>query len=87
MLEVATLVANPDLEQAVTAYAEAACDGVLPPDFAPDCKGLVDSYLPALFEVLQQVLDPDVLCERVRLCAAKASSAAAVGSRLLAAIR
>ncbi|KAG2496396.1 hypothetical protein HYH03_005623 [Edaphochlamys debaryana] len=69
VLEVATLLANPQFQQTAVQYAEATCDAVSPPGFADTCRTYVDTYAPVVFALVQQYVNPDDVCVRVRMCA------------------
>ncbi|PNH01420.1 Proactivator polypeptide [Tetrabaena socialis] len=82
VLEVHTLISNPDFQTSLTTYAEAACDTTAPPAYAAFCKSTVDAYVPLVMGALQQYVQPDPVCQRLHLCAAPS-----VWQELLGALR
>lgn len=68
VLEVATLLANPGFQDALRTYGESMCSSTVPPSYEPLCKAYVDTYVPVLLNMLQQYVQPDVVCQRMHMC-------------------
>lgn len=66
VLEVHSMLSNPDLQSAIVAYAKTMCNAT--GSWADRCNSAVDQYAPAFFEALTEQLNPDLVCVEVGMC-------------------
>lgn len=68
--EVSSIIKDPDMQQQLIDFAKQSC--AMFGSYSNACSAMVDEYAPAVFQILEQDLDPDTLCATLGYCAANA---------------
>lgn len=69
VIEAHSLIANPVVQSGVVNYTKAICQ-VAGGGFADACDEMVDTYIPIIFDLLENLLTPDDLCTSLGVCKA-----------------
>ncbi|KAJ9532790.1 hypothetical protein QJQ45_010900 [Haematococcus lacustris] len=77
VLEVHTLVSNPAIQAEVVNYTKALCTS-LGANMADTCRDYVDLYSPMVFNMVEQYLAPDPLCQAMAKPHARAAASLAI---------
>merc|ERR1712048_22175 len=66
-------IEDPENAQSVVQALDKVCDQV-PSSFVMECQDMVDTYGTAMIEYADQLMDPNFVCEKMKLCPSKADS-------------
>ncbi|KAL6754429.1 hypothetical protein V8C86DRAFT_2703702 [Haematococcus lacustris] len=85
VLEVHTLVSNPAIQAEVVNYTKALCTS-LGASMVDTCRDYVDLYSPMVFNMVEQYLAPDPLCQAMGVCAPTPSTTSSLLSAITSAL-